>query len=139
MGRSRITLARYASQAAFLGLFLWLFLSTESTGQDTLGPPVRLFLDFDPLIFLSTVLAAHAAPAAFFLSLITLGLTAVLGRAFCGWVCPLGTLHNVASRFNRRTARPLGVHWLKYLVLFFVLGAAAFGAELAGGSIPYRY
>jgi len=136
MGRSRITLARYASQAAFLGLFLWLFLSTESTGQDTLGPPVRLFLDFDPLIFLSTVLAAHAAPAAFFLSLITLGLTAVLGRAFCGWVCPLGTLHNVASRFKRRTARPLGVHWLKYLVLFFVLGAAVFGAELAGWLDP---
>jgi hypothetical protein len=57
---------RIAVQAAFLVFFLFLFLETESKGLDTLGYPVRLFLDFDPLILLSSLLASHTASVAFY-------------------------------------------------------------------------
>ncbi|MCJ7483777.1 MAG: hypothetical protein MUO31_12540, partial [Thermodesulfovibrionales bacterium] len=61
---------RIVSQGIFLLLFLFLFIQTESKGDDTLGYPVKLFLDFDPLIFLTTFLAARAKeiPVAFFFS-----------------------------------------------------------------------
>ena len=52
--------ARRLTQALFLLLFLFLFIQTESKGNDELGYPVRLFLDFDPLILVTTLLSAHA-------------------------------------------------------------------------------
>src|SRR4030067_1063660 len=50
--------ARRISQGLFLLLFLFLFLQTESKGLDELGYPVKIFLDFAPLIFITTLLAA---------------------------------------------------------------------------------
>ena len=55
-------------QGLFLLFFLFLFIQTESKGNDELGYPVRLFLDFDPLILVSTLLSAHAAAKAFYFS-----------------------------------------------------------------------
>ena len=72
---SKVLWTRRAVQAAFLLLFLFLFLQTEQKGADELGYPVKLFLDFDPLLFLSTLLSAHAvAASALWLSLILLAL-----------------------------------------------------------------
>ena len=97
---------RIVSQGIFLFLFLFLFIQTQSKGDDTLGYPVRLFLDFDPLIFVTTFLAARASeiPTAFYLSLIVVLVTAVLGRVFCGWICPLGTLNNIVGSLRRKHA-----------------------------------
>ena len=98
---------RIVSQGIFLLLFLFLFIQTESKGDDTLGYPVKLFLDFDPLIFLTTFLAARAKeiPVAFFFSLIVVLMTIVLGRVFCGWICPLGTLNNIVSSLKKNRSR----------------------------------
>src|SRR5512139_3751047 len=79
---------RRISQGLFLLLFLFLFIQTETKGNDELGYPVRLFLDFDPLILFTTLLSAHAVAKAFLLSLVVIALTLLLGRVFCGWVCP---------------------------------------------------
>ena len=38
-------------------------------------------------------------------ALATVAVTLVLGRVFCGWVCPLGTLHAIVSRLLRRRGR----------------------------------
>src|SRR5512147_3154770 len=97
---------RRITQGLFLLLFLFLFIQTESKGNDELGLPVRLFLDFDPLILVTTLLSAHAAAVAFFFSLITIVVTLLLGRVFCGWVCPLGTLNNIVGALNARTPLP---------------------------------
>ena len=66
------------SQGFFLLLFIFLFMQTESKGNDELGYPVRLFLDFDPLVSLTTLLASHTLPAVFLLSLTAIVLTIVL-------------------------------------------------------------
>ncbi|MBS1192645.1 MAG: 4Fe-4S ferredoxin iron-sulfur binding domain protein, partial [Nitrospirae bacterium] len=107
---------RWIVQGSFLLLFLFLFIQTESKGNDELGYPVRLFLDFDPLILITTLLSAHAVAKAFLLSLVVIVLSVVLGRVFCGWVCPLGTLHNmIGSLGKRRPARDLkNWHRVKY-------------------------
>jgi polyferredoxin len=125
---------RRITQGLFLVLFLFLFLQTESKGEDVLGYPVRLFLDFDPLILITTLLSAHAASVAFYWSLIVIAVTAVLGRVFCGWVCPLGTLNNILGSFNKHAGRRLGAGWhrVKYLVLVFLLSASAFTLQPVG-------
>ncbi|MFA4948752.1 MAG: (4Fe-4S)-binding protein, partial [Candidatus Krumholzibacteriia bacterium] len=77
---------RRASQIVFFLFFVYLFIQTEYKGRNELGLPVRLFLDFDPLIALSALLSSHAVRAVFLFSLITVALTIFLGRFFCGWV-----------------------------------------------------
>ncbi|NTW58964.1 MAG: 4Fe-4S binding protein, partial [Nitrospirae bacterium] len=121
-------------QGLFLLLFLFLFIQTESKGNDELGYPVRLFLDFDPLILITTLLSAHAVAKAFLLSLVVIVLSMVLGRVFCGWVCPLGTLHNlVGSLGKRRPARDLkNWHRVKYYLLIGVLASAVFTLQPVG-------
>jgi formate hydrogenlyase subunit 6/NADH:ubiquinone oxidoreductase subunit I len=71
---------------------------------------------------------------AFYWSIVTIVLTVVLGRVFCGWVCPLGTLNNIVStlRKKRSTVMPPGLQKVKYFVLVFVLVSAALGLQAAG-------
>lgn len=129
-----LVLARRTTQGAFLLLFLVLFLQTRSRGADTLGYPVKLFLDFDPLLFLSTLLSARGVAGTLWLSLALLALTAVLGRVFCGWVCPLGTLNNMVGTLNRRPSRSPSSAWvrLKYLLLVGLLVSSVFTLQLTG-------
>ncbi|NWF76617.1 MAG: 4Fe-4S binding protein [Nitrospirae bacterium] len=132
---SKKNLRRF-SQALFLLLFLFLFFQTESKGNDTLGYPVKLFLDFDPLIFITTMLSTHSKniPPAFFLSLILILLTIPLGRVFCGWVCPLGTLNNIVSSLRKKYPMKIRKNWhrVKYYILIIIIFSSIFTLQIAG-------
>jgi len=120
---------RRISQALFAVLFLWLFLQTESKGANELGYPVKVFLDADPLLFLTTLFANRTLPPALWLALAVVVATAVLGRAFCGWVCPLGTFHDLAGLLKtkvRRKALPPGLFRIKYYLLIALLASSLF-------------
>jgi polyferredoxin/formate hydrogenlyase subunit 6/NADH:ubiquinone oxidoreductase subunit I len=125
---------RRVIQGLFLLLFVFLFLQTESKGNDDLGYPVRLFLDFDPLILITTLLSAHAAAKAFLYSLVVIVLTLLLGRVFCGWACPLGTLNNIIGSFTKRKSSPRSSAWhrVKYYLLIGILAAAVFTLQPVG-------
>jgi polyferredoxin len=125
---------RIASQGIFLLTFLWLFLQTESRGADELGYPVKIFLDADPLIFITTILAGREWYQAFLLAIAVIIATIVLGRVFCGWVCPLGTLNNMVGTLQKRRPRraPLNWQWLKYCILIFLVTAAFFSLQFTG-------
>ncbi|MDR3671843.1 MAG: 4Fe-4S binding protein [Holophaga sp.] len=118
----------------FLAVFVMLFLQTQQKGADHLGYPVKLFLDGDPLLALGTLLSAHALAAGFALSLVLVLLTLVLGRVFCGWACPMGTLHNLAGALRRWRGpqRVRGWFRVKYLLLVFLLAGSAVGLQLTG-------
>ncbi len=124
---------RRLSQGLFLLLFFFLFLQTESKGRDELGYPVKIFLDFDPLIFITTFLSAHAVEKAFYLSVITIGITIIFGRVFCGWICPLGTLNNIIGSLKSRT-QIVAKDWHKnkYYILIFLLISSIFSLQLVG-------
>ncbi len=57
-----------------------------------------------------------------------------MGRFFCGWVCPLGTLHNLTGSVVRKRRRtvPKGSFRLKYLLLVFLLASSAFTLQITG-------
>jgi MauM/NapG family ferredoxin protein len=133
---------RRATQGVFLLLFLWLFLQTESKGANELGYPVKIFLDADPLILITTILASRSFYDVLYLSLAVAVGTVFFGRLFCGWICPFGTLHQLAGSLNRRK-RPLlprggkgggapSLYRLKYYLLLFLLAASLFGLQLTG-------
>jgi len=98
--RWRLTGARIRRvvQLLALALFVGLLLATRIRGGE--GPPgaVKLFFWLDPLVLAATFLAAHAVPLMCLLALATVAATLLLGRVFCGWVCPLGTIHDIAGR-----------------------------------------
>ncbi len=126
---------RLASQLLCLAGFLWLFLQTEYRGLDELPYPVSLLFRIDPLAALADLLAP--GPFGWRLlwpALLLLALTALLGRFFCGWICPLGTTLDGAGRLFGRGEGPVRPVWrrVKYYLLIFLTAAALFGVQLLG-------
>ena len=65
-------------------------------------------------------------------------LTLVLGRFFCGWVCPFGTMHHFFSfifekigLYKKDNSLQNFYKW-KYYILFFILFGAILGVNLSG-------
>ncbi len=146
--RSKITTLRRISQGFFLTLFILIFLRTTLIGENDTSPLAKLFLDLDPLVLLTTVIASGKILPGMLLALITVALTLALGRVFCSWVCPLGTTFHIVSWLRREPAKDrlrTGVwnRWQrsKYLLLIGVLAAAVTGLHLAGliDPIPLFY
>lgn len=119
---------------ALLLLRLVVLLRT-SPGWDPV-PWLGAFFAVDPLILAMTWLAAHAVPLVLLWSLGVIAATILLGRVFCGWVCPLGTIHAAASHLLRpaKPGRADRDHWspwqrTKYYVLIGLLVMAVFGVH----------
>ncbi|MHC4422083.1 MAG: 4Fe-4S binding protein [Planctomycetota bacterium] len=113
---------RRLTQTVFLAGFLYLFRLTElPVDFDEIAVPgyVNIAFRLDPLLALAAMLAARAFIAAMLLSLITVALTLMFGRAFCGWICPLGTL----------------LHW-SHAVLRVVRGVIALPFTIAAKAWP---
>ena len=107
---------RIASQTVFFLVFLFLLTRTQYNGSDQIDLPVKWLLQIDPLALLSTLLAGGKVVGLMWLALITIALTLVFGRFFCGWICPLGTLLQLAERIPRRSpARLLAANILDRL------------------------
>lgn len=126
---------RRVVQAAVLVLFFALVLAARR-GEGEPGAGVQLFFLIDPLILALTWLSAHAVPQMLLWSLVTVGVTVLLGRVFCGWICPLGTLHAAAGRFfdSCWPRRKQPDHWsrwqlTKYYLLVALLVMAACGVH----------
>ena len=152
MKGSRLQLLRRISQIFFLLLFLMLLVFTAlrampgTTSDIHVRGPVRLFFEWDPLVAVANAFATHALYRGLFWSLIILIPTLFLGRFFCGWICPLGTLqHFVGSmpseskRGKQRIESNRYKRWqtIKYVVLIAGLVAAFFGSMAIGWLDPF--
>jgi len=127
--------ARLASQIACLCAFLWLFLQTEYRGEDVLPWPVSLLFRIDPL----AALADAMAPGPFgwrllWPALLLVVLTALFGRFFCGWVCPLGTTLDGCGKVVIPKKGRGRASWrsVKYYLLLVLTASALFGVQLMG-------
>jgi len=111
-----------------------------------LRAPVRLFFEWDPLVAIGNALASHALYRGLLWSLVILLPTFFLGRFFCGWICPMGTLqHFVGSmpseskRGKQRIESNRYKRWqtIKYAVLIAGLVSAACGSMAIGLIDPF--
>ncbi|MBN1393726.1 MAG: 4Fe-4S binding protein [Pirellulales bacterium] len=137
---------RRAAQLAALALLLWLFRRTAYSGEDQLTGGENIFFCFDPLCGAAAMIAARQFIAQFWPALVVVFLTLVLGRFFCGWICPLGTLldcfHRILRPIARRTNRlsggaPSRLRPVRYILLIVVLAAAVFSFPLVGLVDPF--
>jgi MauM/NapG family ferredoxin protein len=128
--RRRIPYVRRATQAASLALFVYLLVSARNPLKSVL--PVDLFARMDPLAQLSSSLAARTPTMQILWALPLLLAALLLGRFFCGWICPMGTTLDL---FRLRKANPprskgeAGLRRTKYLILIAVLAAALAGSS----------
>lgn len=138
---------RRGVQVAFLAGFVLLFFILNDAGprEDQLAyemghahTPTFLLCLIDPLASLSAFVASRQAVLMIWLPLFILALGLVVPRLFCGFLCPLGTLIDVAGALRFRLKnRPLPrLKAIKYDVLAAAVGFSLFAVPLAGFVTP---
>lgn len=154
MKAKRLIWLRRVSQAFFLLLFLYLLVESRlpqkfylqyslvfSDQQNlTLDRPVTFFFQMDPLVVLSSLVSGHRLITGFLWGAGVLLLTVLLGRVFCGFVCPFGTVHHLAGTVRRsfrgsaleRANKKSSGQRIKYFILFTFLMGGALGLNLSG-------
>ena len=118
---------RQIAQLAALAFYVYLLFGALHTRAAF--PLADLFFRLDPLTGLASTLAARAWIPRIGLALITLIVTLLIGRVWCGWLCPLGTLLEWV-RFPRAVVRRVSPRWrsAKYVMLLTTLVAALLGS-----------
>jgi len=145
---------RRCSQAFFLLLFIFLVVESRlpedfyldytqlvSGEQEIrLDQPVTFFFQADPLVWLTSLISGHTLIQGFGWAMGVLVLTLVCGRVFCGFICPLGTLHHLVSflKPSLRGKRLIDANSrkdsrrIKYFILLLLLTAAVMGVNFTG-------
>lgn len=145
---------RRISQTVFLLLFLFLLVESRlpqdvyidysmamGSEQDIrLDQPTTFFFQINPLTLITSLLSGHQWIKGFGWAIGVILLTFLLGRIFCGFICPFGTLHHITSTIkpalkgrrmidaNRKTSHQR----FKYFVLFAFILSAILGLNYAG-------
>jgi len=118
------TVLRRVVQGLALAAFVALFVLSRRGGwpAQIVNAPMRL----DPLAVLAHLLASRTLLAGSALALLVVALTLLLGRAWCGWLCPLGALLDLFSLRRWQAKRAPGDAWrkAKYGLLLTILAAA---------------
>jgi polyferredoxin len=121
---------RRAYEVLFLGLFLFFLLITDL--RYLKGWPVSLFLEATPLVAVATALTTHTIYRNLVWGLVIIGITMMLGRVWCNWMCPFGILHHFFGWIgNRRNTKQMievnryrPIYALKYFILAAMLAMA---------------
>jgi MauM/NapG family ferredoxin protein len=128
---------RRLSQVLVFLVFVFLFLGTEYKDNDVLPYAVNVFLRLDPLVAGAAMLSSRALINLVWPALVVVGLTLILGRFFCGWVCPLGAVLDFTDAAVFRKPRrgkgptvPVGWRRYKYFILLFLAASSLFTLQL---------
>jgi polyferredoxin len=108
---------------AFVALFVW------SRRGAWPGSVVNIPMRLDPLAMLAHLLASRTVLVGSVLALIIVVLALAFGKAWCGWLCPLGALLDFVSLYSWRGMREAPADsWrkTKYGLLLTILAAALF-------------
>ncbi len=122
---------RQSVQLLFLALFLLLLTAASISGISMAS--LDLFLLMDPSLVLLSAISGRIVLLAFIPALLVLISGPLIGRVFCGYICPMGTtLDGTDALFGPpkkkffSSARLTG---LKYLVLIFLTASALVGVS----------
>jgi len=112
----------------FIFLYLFIFSAHRVVPPDLLNLPMRL----DPLLAVTHIISSRVFLPGAAISLAVITLTLIFGRAWCGWVCPLGTILDIFSFKSGRENPVLDAtndqNWrkIKYSLLIAIIISALF-------------
>lgn len=148
---STVRWLRRISQILFFVIFFWLILKTTFEVSFTpshpveiqLPYPVSIALQFDPLVGLATLLTTGGLFKGLLWCLVILIPTILMGRFFCGWLCPMGSLNHWISEIpfrpsDRKISAKIGSNRykryqrIKYYILIVFVAAALVGSLQVG-------
>ena len=152
---------RRATQTLLLCFFIFLLIESRlpqnvyvdyslvfSTQQDLrLNQPVTFFFQLDPLVGITSLVSGYQLIKGFLWGVAIIAVTLLLGRVFCGFICPFGTIHHATGAFKAslRGDRMVRANYkttsqkIKYFNLVLLLIAAIFGLNLAGMLDPIAF
>ena len=161
-GRDYSQLVRRGYQAAFLLLNFWLGGSfyfwvrgLEAGTAAAVDPPPGIdgwlpiagLMNLKYFLLSGRVPAIH--PAAMFLLITFLAMSFLLRKAFCSWLCPIGTISEYLGRLGKKLFKrnlriwrwlDIPLRGLKYLLLgFFVWAISSMSAEAIAGFMQSDY
>ncbi|HEY9078374.1 MAG TPA: 4Fe-4S dicluster domain-containing protein [Anaerolineaceae bacterium] len=113
----------------FIGL---LFFAGSLPSSHSLA---SLFLRLDPLTALTSMLASRSWIPHLGVAILTVLVTLVFGRVWCGWFCPMGSLLDWITPRHRKPAKTgsktVSERWriVKYFLLLLMIVTALFGIQ----------
>ncbi len=132
------------AQSVTLTIFVILLASAAYPYME--GSAADFFLRLDPLAAVGTMIAAKAFIWILIPGLIILALTFILGRFFCGHICPMGSTIDFLSRiaFGKRKLPADQNNYendrrfkaVKYVFLAVIIGAAMAGVSIVSFGSP---
>lgn len=134
---------RRTVQVISLLFFFYLIITTRPHIEGEfyrIESPIWPYLYFttNPLTFISAAAASKSIPAVNYIPLIVmLALVLLLGRFFCGWICPLGVMIDAAAKVWKPPRHPQPSKWIpspnvKFYILFAIVIVALFGVNIVG-------
>ena len=135
--RYKMSLVWLRRLAQFSSLAFFLFLVGRNNYPLDFALAPELYSRLSPLSAITASIAARTLLTLFWPSLFVLASALLLGRAFCGWVCPLGTTIDLTDKlFPRRQekprAKPSTTFKVKYLLLLGGLAGSILGVQFLG-------
>lgn len=129
---------RKAVQYGMLAVFAFLFITTSQA----LRLPVdisNLFSRFDPLQAIMSTIASRELLPLYIPAIVTIAATVLLGRVWCGWICPLGAVLELFGPVGTRKMRSW-FRGIKYglLIMLFVMALFPYGT-VPSGSLAFMW
>jgi len=128
----KLILTKRISQSLFFILFVYILWSTTYPLKSSISP--EIIFKLDPLVLLIISLSEKLILAGIISSLIMLVLALFLGRFFCGWVCPLGSIIDFSGRDNKGVIfsdnRNKSARKAKFVILGIIFFLAILGMQV---------
>jgi len=96
----KMVMLRRLSQAFFLILFIYILWSNRYPFTGLIKPDI--LFKIDPFIIMMVSLGSRVLLSGAVISIVMLAIALIVGRYFCGWVCPLGTAIDMTAAVKKR-------------------------------------
>jgi polyferredoxin len=137
------TFSRRWVQIIFFLFFTYTIWTTRYPLQNFFNP--KIFFELDPLVMVITSVAQRVLLPGLLATFLMLVLTFVLGRFFCGWLCPMGsildfwqyTVFLIKKIFYKKVwlkkslFQTTKFRFVKYFILTLIIIFSIFGLQLA--------
>ena len=130
----RMILMRRLSQISSLLFFIYVLWPTTYPLAGIVKPDILFKLD--PLLMIIASVSGRILLPGIIFSFCMIALTILLGRFFCGWICPLGSMIDIARLFKKKRrglsdGANVAVRKIKFYILGIIFIFAFLGKEIA--------